>query len=160
MTYFIYNHRLTGEQLAVEGISIASDHELVWQGEYPEFEALGFNSEHIGGLEIVNGLLSFNQSKKDGDLRLKLPLAMGKGIVAEIELAVASKPITERLELVKLFNNLGFKELLLSSSCNPLRAVDVPDLLEMFNNSAELNIEVKGLITNIINSYLTTHKLS
>jgi hypothetical protein len=89
-----------------------------------------------------------------------LPLAMGKEIVAEIELAVASKPITERLELVKLFNNLGFKELLLSSSCNPLRAVDVPDLLEMFNNSAELNIEVKGLITNIINSYLTTHKLS
>jgi hypothetical protein len=119
--------------------------------------------------KLINNILIELTSDELETLRLKelafsqldrRPDALGKEIVAEIELAVASKPITERLELVKLFNNLGFKELLLSSSCNPLRAVDVPDLLEMFNNSAELNIEVKGLITNIINSYLTTHKLS
>jgi hypothetical protein len=81
MTIFIFNHRLTGEQQTIEAQSIAEDQTVLWQGSKEEFEKLGIKESQLGGLELKNGKLVFNQELYNNYLDSKKPLAMGTDLV-------------------------------------------------------------------------------
>jgi hypothetical protein len=80
---FIFNHRLTNEQQAVEAQSIVEDQELLWQGkDWDTFnKETGLTQSQIGGLELKNGKLVFNQELYNNYLDSKKPLAMGKDLI-------------------------------------------------------------------------------
>lgn len=171
---FIYNHRLTGEQHAVEAQSIAEDQAILWQGkDWAEFKRqTGFDQSNLGGLIMLNGKLSFSQDHFDAIEKSKLPLASGKSLISFIESYFATKPdeMTERdhwklrKQLQSLFVNSGIKDTLNSETCNPVLSyvdfqnvlLDIEDLLaaKMIEQSS------RDLIVSLANNWLKTVKFS
>jgi hypothetical protein len=170
MVYFIYNHRLTGEQQLVEAQSIAEDHEILWIGEsIDQFtKETGFDQSNLGGLIMLDGKLSFSQDHFEAIEKSKLPIASGKSLISFIESSFLTKPneMTERdhwklrKQLQSLFVNSGIKDTLNSETCNPVLSyadfqnvlLDIEDLLaaKMIEQSS------RDLIVTLANSWLNT----
>lgn len=64
MSIFVFNHPISREQFIVEAVSVSKDCEVIYNGPKTDFDKLGFNDSHIGGLELSAGKLVFNQAKK------------------------------------------------------------------------------------------------
>lgn len=85
MTYFIYNHRLTDKQIAVEAQSIASDHELIFQGTRDELVKYGLDESHLGGIY---------KGTKDIEVEKELFLQDGVELLYdELDLTVEFEPV-------------------------------------------------------------------
>lgn len=132
MTYYVFNHRLTGEQMAVEAESIADDQEVLFAGKKEDFEKSGFNESQLGGFEKQNGKLVFSATKKIQSENLKKPLAMGKDLISFIEEAKSELTRKEVKQLLAKLETGAFFRLLRQGRCNPLKQIDLDEeILEL-----------------------------
>ena len=153
MTYFIYNHRLTNEQQAVEAQSIAEDQAVLWQGTKEEFDKLGFNESQIGGLELKNRKLVFNQELYNNYLDSKKPLAMGTDLVKFINLTTETSlddnqafGIVSKLKDFLLYCQQG--------RCNPFTKQTLDNTLKTLDKAFENG--QKELIVGLVNKWAET----
>ena len=165
MTIYILNKQ-DGSQSIDEFQNIPSEI-ILWQGTKEEFEKLNIKESQLGGLELKNGKLVFNQDKWNKVQKQKLPIATGKGLIAFIEKAFLVKPtgMTDRehwnlrKQLQSLFTNSGIKTTLESETCNPtLSIVDFHNVMEDIQElSSSLTLEqiilFKNLLTDFVNQY-------
>lgn len=67
--------------MAVEALSIASDQEIIWQGNKKDFDLLGFTESQLGGFVLSQGKLSFDRVKKEESDYKKRPKATGSNLL-------------------------------------------------------------------------------
>ena len=122
MTYFIFNHSISKEQIGVEAISIASDQEIVYQGTKEGLSQYELDESHIGGIykgtkdfyetEIIGtdseGIetigtnvitkpwLYFNQELKDFNINLNKPILSGEVLGKKLRSLFKNRTIAER----------------------------------------------------------------
>ena len=151
--FYIYNHRLTGEQQAIEAQSIAEDQTVLWQGSKEEFEKLGIKESEIGGLELKNGKLVFNQTLYNNYLDSKIPLAMGTDLVRFINQTTEST-----LDDFQAFGIVSkLKDFLLycqQGRCNPFTRSTFNNTLQTLDK-AFANGQ-KELIVGLVNKWAET----
>jgi len=151
---YIFNHRLSGEQIATFAQSIAEDQDILWKGNKEELQQLGFNEKQVGGFELVGNKLVFNQEKYNTYLKSKLPLAMGKTLVSKVEKSFTGQPFEFRMQLQSLF--LPLKATLESETCNPLSVNDFEFVFKFLDTlatklTAEQITIFKNLLTEFVN---------
>ncbi len=100
MTYFILNHRISGEQQLVQGKSIASDHTLIFKGSLEDLTSQGFSVNQVGGFELINNILIFNQSLKDEQLQAQKPLLSGSELDKKLRSLFKGRAIKARATLL------------------------------------------------------------
>lgn len=149
MTYYISNHRITNEQIGVEAKSIASDHKILFQGDKKDID-----ESKIGGYELVNGVLTFNQVLYDNAQKAKLPIAQGKDLVSFIEKAFTGKPFADRMALQGLFAPI--KLTLESQTCNPLDEDDFTAVSILVNGNVNLTQDQKDLFIGLARQWKDT----
>jgi len=101
MTYFIFNHRITGQQQLVEAQSIASDQETLFSGSKEELRSLGFTESQIGGFELIDEVLRFNQDLKTLQDIKKKPILSGDELGKKIRSLFKGQTIKERARILK-----------------------------------------------------------
>jgi hypothetical protein len=160
MTLFIYNHRLTGEQQAVDAQSIAEDQSVLWQGDsWEQFtKETGLSEAEIGGIVKENGKLLFSIEKKAESERLKLPLANGSDLVKFIERAFIGQSFETRTILQSLFAPV--KATLESETCVELSNQDFKSALNMVENNQSLTTQQKGLFLGLANQWAGSVRFS
>jgi hypothetical protein len=150
---FIFNHRISNEQQIVEAQSIAEDQMFLWQGTHKQFKDLGFTENQVGGFELVNDKLEFNQDKWNTYLQSKKPLAMGKDLVKFINQTTEST-----LDDFQAFGIVSkLKDFLLycqQGRCNPFTKQTFNNTLQTLDKAFENG--QKELIVGLVNKWAKT----
>jgi hypothetical protein len=138
MAYYIFNNK-NGTQKAGEYQSDISE-EILFKGSKEEFEKLNIKESQLGGFELKNGKLVFNQEKYNTYLQSKLPLAMGKDLIKFLNDFNSGMGIGK---VKALLIKLSITYLLLENSdCNPFTeksfAFVLSDLDKTLNGDAQL----------------------
>jgi len=157
MTYFIFNHRITNEQQAVEAESIAEDQTIIYQGTKQGFLDLGFTESQIGGVKLVGNTLTFDQALFDAAQNNKKQIAQGqdffKFLKKQLNLSLA-----DRLHLQGTL--AGFRAELFDEEFNPCSEADFNELITQFTNSALLQNGNKDAILAVATAWKATVKFS
>jgi len=154
---YIFNHRLSGEQIATFAQSIAEDQDILWKGNKEELQQLGFNEKQVGGFELVGNKLVFNQEKYNTYLKSKLPLAMGKTLVSKVEKSFTGQPFEFRMQLQSLF--LPLKATLESETCNPLSVNDFEFVFKFLDTlSTKLTAEQITIFKNLLTEFVNENR--
>ena len=148
MTIFIFNHRISNEQMIVEGQSIAEDQPIIWQGTPKQFKDTGFDESQIGGFELVDNKLVFSQNKWNEAQKQKLPIATGKGLIKFLEKQTKNQSKLEGLKLhEKAIKRTKFQNIFTKWKFTD---TETGDLWAMFEQEEEFTqIEFDGLIAMI-----------
>lgn len=153
MTLFIYN--INNQNAYSEGIAIAEDIEILWQGkDWDTFnQETGLAQSQLGGLELKNGKLVFNQELYNNYLDSKIPLAMGTDLVRFVNQTTEST-----LDDFQAFGIVSkLKDFLLycqQGRCNPFTK-------QTFNNTLQTLDKAfangqKELIVGLVNKWAET----
>ncbi len=154
MTLFIYNHPISGEQIAVEAIGLSDDCEIIWSGEsWAQFEAeTGCNQGQVGGLKFKNKNVVFDEAKHENSKAAQKPIAMGLDLLKFMDSSLQLIDDDKVLDLLEKFDH--FVTLLQSPRSNPCtkRWFDkaVARLSKKFTNGD------KELIMSILNEWVST----
>lgn len=155
MSYFIFN--LNNTQYAIEAASITEDAEILYQGTQADLAAKGFNDSHLGGFELVNNQLSFNQEKKDAyDLaqtEAAKPIASGKNLNKFIEDYKSELPLALVLDL--LGKIAPFLRLMEQGRCNPLSEAVLEESLLLLDQLS-LSPQEKAVINTVVSEWEKT----
>jgi len=152
LLFFVFNQRISIDgykmlfQNSVDGTQIASDMEIIFKGTKQEFNQLGFSEKHVGGLEIVDNKLVYNQNLYNWH---KKPYAYGDKLLEAIEKALNTNPQVE----IQLESSLGgFRAAMGKMSNNPITLKNLQAYyVEM--NRAGLPIEFQNKINEIIDAW-------
>ena len=152
MTIFIFNHRISNEQMIVEAQSIAEDQPIIWQGTPKQFKDTGFDESQIGGFELVDNKLVFSQNKWNEAQKQKLPIATGKGLKAYLN-EIESNMTDAQVE--QLFVKMGsFYDLLDQSRFNPMTEAKKDSLIAVMNT--KFTNGTAQILTDYINAWKET----
>lgn len=163
---FIIRDRI-GNQEAIEGISVASDVEVIYKGSWQDlYQRWGLTPDHVGGLYWTDvneskdeePILLFDPALKESNNYSLLALAQGKELVEFVQNYFKDVPLTDRITLISKLDKLLL--ILNGPTMNPLSTQDSIDIDTIINASNELASEEKTLLKSLKYNYLQNRRLA